>query len=184
MLLNNKKITLKHLENIRTIMCSAAPLGGADIDRFHEKTGGNIDILQMYGLTEASPLILCQSKILSNGIKIGGSGMLLPNTKAKIVDVDDPHNKNLGTNKSGELIIKGPQIMKGYYKNEESTRSTIVDDGWLRTGDIAHYDDDGQFYITDRLKELIKVSLYIYYFKVLTNVSSCHLYFLKHLRFL
>lgn len=162
-------------------MSSAAPLGAADIERFHDKTRGNINFLQMYGLTEASPLILCQSKTLNGGIKIGGSGMLVPNTKAKIVDIDDPNNKNLGPNKSGELIISGPQIMKGYYKNVESTRATIVDDGWLRTGDIAHYDEDGQFYITDRLKELIKV-IYLNFHKVATNLTI-FLYYFCYLHF-
>lgn len=138
-------------------MSSAAPLGPADIERFYDKTKGKVDFLQMYGMTEASPLVLCQTKRCNGGVKIGGSGLLLPNTKAKIVDIDDPSNSNLGINKTGELLIKGPQVMKGYRNNEESTKATIVDDGWLRTGDIGHCDDDGQFFITDRLKELIKV---------------------------
>lgn len=138
-------------------MSSAAPLGATDIERFYDKTKEKINFLQMYGMTEASPLILCQSNQINGGVKIGGSGLLLPNTNAKIVVSDDAENKNLGLNKSGELIISGPQIMKGYFKNDEATKEAIVDDGWLRTGDIGHYDEDGQFYITDRLKELIKV---------------------------
>jgi long-subunit acyl-CoA synthetase (AMP-forming) len=57
----------------------------------------------------------------------------------------------------GELLVRGPQIMKGYFKNPEATKDSIIEGGWFRTGDIAYYDEDFQFYITDRLKELIKV---------------------------
>lgn len=115
MMLNNANIKYAHLETIRTIMSSAAPLGAADIERFNEKSKGKVNILQMYGMTEASPLILCQTDKLKGGIKIGGSGMLLPNTKAKIVDVNDSTNTCLGPLKSGELIIKGPQVL--FYLN-------------------------------------------------------------------
>ena len=62
----------------------------------------------------------------------------------------------LGAHQDGELCVAGPQVMQGYYKNENATEKTIMD-GWLHTGDIAKYDDDGQFFIVDRLKELIKV---------------------------
>lgn len=157
-------------------MSSAAPLGVADIERLHDKTRGKLNFLQMYGMTEASPLILCQSNRIKGGVKIGGSGLLLPDTKAKIVTVDDTENRNLGVHKSGELLIKGRQVMKGYHKNEEATRATIVDDGWLRTGDIGHYDEDGQFFITDRLKELIKVKSNIASKRFFTIILSFKMY--------
>ncbi|GJQ78849.1 hypothetical protein Trydic_g2688 [Trypoxylus dichotomus] len=134
MLLNNEHIKLKHIESLRQVICSASPLGAADIEKFLDKTHGKKNFMQIYG----------------------GSGLLVPNTLAKIVDVNDSTNKPLEMFKSGELLVKGPQIMKGYHNNPQSTSSTIVDE-WMRTGDIGHYDGDGQFYITDRLKELIKV---------------------------
>lgn len=84
-------------------------------------------------------------------------GRLCPNTEAKICAVGDPSFKGLGPNESGELLVRGSQIMKGYHKNKEATDETLLEDGFMRTGDIAHYDENGEFYITDRLKELIKV---------------------------
>lgn len=74
----------------------------------------------------------------------------------KIVSVDDPKGEPLGPNTSGELYVKGPQVMKGYHRQPEQTAATIVD-GWLKTGDLGHYNEDKLIFVTDRLKELIKV---------------------------
>lgn len=71
--------------------------------------------------------------------------------------MNDPDLKGLGPNEQGELLIRGPQVMLGYLNNKAATDEMIGDGGWLRTGDLAYYDDDGSFFITDRLKELIKV---------------------------
>lgn len=73
------------------------------------------------------------------------------------MEVSDPTFKGVGPNISGELLVRGPHVMKGYHNNPKATKETLTDDGWLRTGDIGHYDEDHYFYITDRLKELIKV---------------------------
>lgn len=80
-----------------------------------------------------------------------------PLTQAKIASIGDPTYRGVGPNVTGELLIRGPNIMKGYHNNEKETNEIIVEDGWLRTGDIGHYDENFNFYITDRLKELIKV---------------------------
>lgn len=77
-------------------------------------------------------------------------------TRAKIVRINDDSGVGLGANETGELWVKGPQNMLGYLNNQKATDETLID-GWIRTGDIAYYDEDGFFYITDRLKELIKV---------------------------
>jgi long-subunit acyl-CoA synthetase (AMP-forming) len=71
-------------------------------------------------------------------------------------DASPTQQRLLGPMETGELYIRGPQVMAGYHNNPEATRATIDDEGWLRTGDIAYYDRDGYFYIVDRLKELIK----------------------------
>lgn len=76
----------------------------------------------------------------------------------KIAALDDPSFKGLAANETGEVLARGPNVMKGYFKNEEATKAMITEDNWLRTGDIGHFDDNGLFYISDRLKELIKVN--------------------------
>ena len=102
-------------------------------------------------MTESSPVSHVQPE---EGAVLGGCGHPVPNTLAKIIDIET--GEALGPGEDGELCVAGPQVMKGYYKNDNATEKTIVD-GWLHTGDIAKYDDDGQFFIVDRLKELIKV---------------------------
>lgn len=74
--------------------------------------------------------------------------------------IDLENGKPLGINKTGEICFKGPLLMKGYHKNDKETLATIDSNGWLHTGDIGYYDDDGHFYIVDRLKELIKYKGY------------------------
>ncbi len=103
-------------------------------------------------MTESSPVSHVQPE---NNARLGGCGHPLPNTIAKVVDIDSL--KPLPADTDGELWVAGPQVMKGYYGNKKATKATVVDGGWLRTGDIARYDNDGQFVIVDRLKELIKV---------------------------
>ena len=79
----------------------------------------------------------------------------MPGTLAAVRDLDT--GDFLGPNQRGEVMVKGPQIMLGYYKNPEATKEMMTGDGWLRTGDIGYFDNDGFFYIVDRYKELIKV---------------------------
>jgi acyl-CoA synthetase (AMP-forming)/AMP-acid ligase II len=83
----------------------------------------------------------------------GSVGPLIPNTEARVVAVETGEDAAPG--EDGEIWVRGPQVMKGYLNNEAATAATVVD-GWLRTGDIGHADEDAYFYITDRLKELIK----------------------------
>jgi 4-coumarate--CoA ligase len=85
----------------------------------------------------------------------GSSGQSVPNTESRIIDPETMQDLPVGTD--GELWVRGPQVMKGYLNNPAATAETINPEGWLRTGDIAHFDADGFLYITDRLKELIKV---------------------------
>lgn len=110
MILNNPSIKLEHLNSLRTIVSAAGPLGISDVERFKEKSKGTVDLLQVYGMTETSPITLWQTKNLENGIKIGGSGFAVPNTECKIVSIDDPTNTGLPPNESGELLIRGPQV--------------------------------------------------------------------------
>lgn len=151
---HHDKVSPKHTQAIRTIMCGAAPLGLADADRLIARAP-NVKFVQGYGTTESSPLAILGVR---GGKKYEACGFPSAITQAKICAIGDEKYVGLGPNQRGELLIRGPQIMKGYLNNQEATDETIIADGWMRTGDIAFYDDDdGQIQITDRLKELIKV---------------------------
>ncbi|KAJ8955211.1 hypothetical protein NQ317_001035 [Molorchus minor] len=114
-------------------------------------------ILDGYGLTETSPIISTGTPKLSEKYKTSGSvGKLIPNTLGKIVAVDDSTGTPLGPNQPGEMWIKGPQVMKGYHNRHEENENAFMD-GWFRTGDMLQYNEDGLLYVTERLKELIKV---------------------------
>lgn len=113
-----------------------------------------VDFMQGYGMTETSPAILINVKATKRFASCGGPAS---GSEAKICAVDDPLFRGLPANQSGELLVRGPQVMLGYYNNEQATAESLLPGGWLRTGDVAHYDELGYFYVTDRLKELIKV---------------------------
>lgn len=137
------------LSFVDQIFCAAAPLG-KDVA---EALGGRVNarVNQGYGMTELSPV----SHVSPFGKgKSGASGVTIPSTECRIVNPDTLDDMPDG--EDGELWVRGPQVMKGYLNNEAATKETVVEGGWLRTGDIAHFDDEGFVYITDRLKELIK----------------------------
>ena len=118
-----------------------------------EEAGKRLDaeVVQGYGMTEMSPV----SHLTPPGYyKPGSVGVTAPNTEIRVVD--PASGEDLGIDEDGELWVRGPQVMKGYHNNPEATAITLDEDGWLRTGDIAHIDDDGHVYVVDRLKELIK----------------------------
>uniref|UniRef100_A0A182VPX3 Luciferin 4-monooxygenase n=1 Tax=Anopheles minimus TaxID=112268 RepID=A0A182VPX3_9DIPT len=138
------------LSSIDTLLCGAAPLS-KETEILVKKRIGVKHVLQGYGMSETTLAMLVQS---IDSKKSGSVGKLQVGTMAKVVDITS--GKLLGPNKSGELYFKGSQIMKGYIGNEKETRQTIDKNGWLRTGDIGYYDEDGEFFIIDRLKELIK----------------------------
>ena len=138
------------LGSIQTIMSGAAPLGG----ELAEAVAKRIDctVIQGYGLTETSPVTHCIRPAGDN--RPGSIGQALPNTECRLVDPET--GEDAGAGERGELWIRGPQVMKGYLNNDEATRHTVDDEGWLHTGDIGVVDEDGFFQIVDRLKELIK----------------------------
>ncbi|XP_022918337.2 uncharacterized protein [Onthophagus taurus] len=146
----------EYLQAIRTVLCGAAPLGKSDEDKFREKVGKPVNIVQAYGLTETAPFAM-STPLSKQGKFPGAMGEPTSNTLMKVVKIDDPKNKHIPPNQVGELLIKGPQVMKGYYNKPEETKKSITPDGWFRTGDMVRYDENGMFYIADRIKELIKV---------------------------
>lgn len=139
------------LSNLRTVFSGAAPLGGAVTLACIERL--NCQVRQGYGMTETSPATHCTGSDAEN-MKPGSVGVCVPNTEAKLVDVET--GEMLGVSKRGELWVRGPQVMKGYHNNPAATSSTVDADGWLHTGDVGYIDEDGHLFIVDRVKELIK----------------------------
>jgi 4-coumarate--CoA ligase len=137
------------LRSLKMLNCGAAPLTKSLAIAVYDRI--NIPIKQGYGLTETSPTTHLQPWDQWN--TWGSIGHLLPNQVAKYVDVDE---KEVPVGMTGELWIKGPNICKGYYKNLQATEDAFSADGFFKTGDIGYVDDNGNFYINDRIKELIK----------------------------
>jgi long-chain acyl-CoA synthetase len=142
-----------NLKSVRFCISGSAPLPPEVQKQFTQLTGGMI--VEGYGLTECSPVTHSNPfDPTLKTVKIGSIGLPWPDTDAKIVDTQIG-TKEMPTGQDGELIIKGPQVMKGYWNLPDETRE-VLRDGWLHTGDIAKMDQDGYFYITDRKKDLIK----------------------------
>jgi long-chain acyl-CoA synthetase len=159
------------LTSIRVCISGASPLPPQVQKLFMEITGGFL--AEGYGLTEASPVTHCNpvDKTMRT-VRIGSIGLPLPDTDARIVDVETGE-KTLEPGVTGELAIKGPQVMRGYWRDPEET-ALVLRGGWLLTGDIARMDRDGYFYITDRKKDLIKYKDYSVYPRELEDVLYEH----------
>jgi long-chain acyl-CoA synthetase len=135
--------------------------------RWQALTG--VTITQGYGLTEASPVVSANRLDIE---RFNGSiGLPFPSTDVVILDEFD---RPVGTDERGELCVKGPQVMKGYWQRPEDTKATFTADGWLRTGDIARMDADGRLYIEDRKKDMIIVSGFNVYPNEVENVVTTH----------
>lgn len=138
------------------------------LHEFEERTG--CVIIEGYGLTECSPVT--HSNPVSGKRKIGSIGIPLPDTEVRIVDAED-HTKILPIGEIGEIIIRGPQRMMGYWNKPEATADQIRD-GWLLTGDIGRMDEDGYFFIMDRKKDMINVSGFKVYPREVEDVLFEH----------
>jgi long-chain acyl-CoA synthetase len=147
--INHPHVERYGMDCFKLCSCGSSPLPVEVIKRFECLTGAKI--LEAYGLSEASPLT---HRNPPKGMrKVGSIGIPVPGTDCIIVD---DNNQELPPNCIGELLIKGPQVMKGYWNNEQETYSSLQN-GWLYTGDLAMMDEDGYFYIVGRKKEMIIV---------------------------
>ena len=158
-IINHPKATQYNLRSIKACVSGAAPLPMEVQEKFERITGGRL--VEGYGLTEASP-VTHANPILGKR-KEGSIGIPFPDVESAIVALD-PDEEGLfplmGIGEEGEMVVKGPQVMKGYWNMPDDTSASIDKEGWLHTGDIARMDDEGYFYIVDRKKDLIIASGY------------------------
>jgi acyl-CoA synthetase (AMP-forming)/AMP-acid ligase II len=146
----------RDFSKLKLVISGAAPLDADLASRAEERIGA--PIRQGYGMTELSPVSHKSRLARVEETPPGSVGALIPNTEARLVDPET--GKDLPEGEEGEIWIKGPQVMKGYLNNPQATAEIFTDDAWLRTGDIGRVDENGFFYIVDRLKELIKYKGY------------------------
>jgi long-chain acyl-CoA synthetase len=153
-IINHPHVGQYDLRSVKACISGSAPLPMEVQLKFDEITGGRL--VEGYGLTEAAPVTHCNP--IRGMRKAGSIGLPIPDVEAKIMDHEKFVEKPVG--EQGELWVKGPQVMPGYWNQPDETAKTITQDGWLRTGDIARVDADGYFYIVDRLKDMINVGGY------------------------
>ena len=169
--INNSPLTKKYdLRSIEACVSGSAPLLTETHRRFVELTGAKL--VEGYGLTEAAPVTHCNPLFGEGEQKVGSIGVPFPDVEAKIVDLD-AGEREMAIGEPGELILRGPQLMDGYYHQPEETAQALRG-GWLYTGDIATVDADGYFVIVDRKKEMIIVSGFKVYPRDVEEVLVAH----------
>lgn len=165
---NHPRIETKDLSSIKICVSGSAPLPEAVLRRFEEMTGGKI--IEGFGLTEASPVTHCNP--VDGSRRVNSIGLPFSGTECRIVSADDDR-KDMPVNEPGELLLRGPQVMKGYWNQPEETAATLHD-GWLHTGDLATRDDEGYFRIVGRKKEMIVAGGYKIYPDEVDRVLAMH----------
>jgi len=157
------------LRSVEVFGSGSAPLPVEVQTKFEQLAGGG-RVLEGYGLTEAAPVTHTTPR--RGKRKLGSIGVPIPDVDAKIVDLDTG-TRDMPAGETGELVVRGPNLMDGYYKRPEET-ALALRDGWLYTGDVARMDEDGYFYIVDRKKELIIVSGYNVYPREVEEALYAH----------
>lgn len=167
-MLNHPEIKTCGLEYVRRFNSGSAPLPVEVIEQFEAMSGAML--YEGYGLTEASPTTHSTPTLAKR--KIGSIGLAFPSTECKIVDLETGETE-VPVGQDGELCIRGPQVMKGYWNRPDET-AIALRDGWLYTGDVARMDEDGFFYIVQRKKDMIIVSGFNVYPNEVEDVLFTH----------
>lgn len=168
-MLDHPNMETTDLSSIKGCFSGSAPLPVDVINNFQKKTGGVI--VEGFGLTESTPVTHINP---FHGKRVVGSiGLPISDTVCKIVDLED-NTRQMPIGEPGELLIKGPQIMKGYLNRPDATAKTITEDGFLCTGDVARMDENGYFYIVDRIKDMILSGGYNVYPREIDEVLFEH----------
>lgn len=166
-LVNNEDFHELDFSHMKLSVGGGMAVQRAVADKWKKITG--IHLLEGYGLTECSPLVTGNPYDLSD--YSGAIGLPVPSTEVRIVDDE---GKVLGYDQTGELQVRGPQVMQGYWQRPEATKEVIDEDGWLSTGDIVKFDEQGMLYIVDRKKDMILVSGFNVYPNEIEDVVALH----------
>ncbi len=166
-LLNNPAFTSVSFKNLTLTLGGGMAVQRPIAERWKKVTGK--PLTQAYGLTETSPAVTINPMDLPDFN--GAIGLPVPSTE---ISIRDDEGKELGINETGELCVKGPQVMREYWNKEEETRKAFEPDGFLRTGDMGYIDDQGYIYLVDRKKELIIVSGFNVYPSEIEEVIASH----------
>lgn len=166
-LINNEDFHELDFSNLRLAVGGGMAVQRSVAERWQKTTG--CYLLEGYGLTECSPLVAAYPHDL---VEYNGSiGLPVPSTEVRIVDEE---GNALPNTETGELQVRGPQVMQGYWQRPEATKDTINEDGWLSTGDIVKFDDEGFLHIVDRKKDMILVSGFNVYPNEIEDVVALH----------
>lgn len=167
-LVNNEEFRNLDFSSLRLALGGGMAVQESVAKKWHEVTG--VPLIEAYGLTETSPAACINPLDLKE--YNGSIGLPLPST---VVSIRDPETEDeLSVGEVGELCIKGPQVMRGYWNKEEETRKVFTKDGFLKTGDLARMDDEGFFKLVDRKKDMILVSGFNVYPNEIESVASSH----------
>ena len=153
-IINHPKVVDYVLRSVKVCLSGSAALPVEVAQKWEEITGGKL--VEGFGMSECSPVATANP--IFGQVRVGSIGLPLPDTECAVVSLEmneAGEYQFLASGQEGEIVVRGPQVMKGYYSNKEETAKTIDKDGWLHTGDIAKMDKDGYFYIVDRKKDLI-----------------------------
>jgi long-chain acyl-CoA synthetase len=167
-IINHPDLKKFDLKSIKVCVSGGAALPVDTLKRFEEATGGLL--IEGYGLSETSPVIAA-NPVDRNRRKVGSVGLPLSNTEFKIVNPYSLQEVPLG--EEGEIFVRGPQVMLGYWRSESETAG-VMDNGWLRTGDIGRFDNEGYLYLVDRKKDMIISSGYNVYPREIEEVFYKH----------
>lgn len=168
-IMNFPKVKNHYLRSLKFCISGGAPLPLAVKRGFEDATG--CVVVEGYGLTEASPVVTCNAT--AGPMREGSIGMPLPQTEVSLRDLDDPA-RPVAQGEKGEVCVRGPQVMLGYWQRPEETKAVFTPDGFLRTGDVARMDRDGLFSIEDRIKDLIICSGYNVYPRQIEEAIYTH----------
>ncbi|NVM55755.1 MAG: AMP-binding protein, partial [Candidatus Helarchaeota archaeon] len=158
MLLKNPKFKIIDFSNLDFAISSASPFPVESINELEDAIGKD-KLIEVYGQTETSPLTIMNPRFGKK--KLGKVGLPISNTQIRLVN--PASNQDIPLGEAGEIIVKGPQVMKGYLNKPEENKKVFDKDGWFHTGDVAVMDEDGYFKIVDRVKDMIIVSGYKVY---------------------